>query len=198
MSTATHPARTATHVSATRMPASVRGAQLMFLLPLGIVQLVATIAFSISAGWDGPRDAIIALWAGVMALCCVAMAIMARPGLVALRATLVLLVAQSAFTPSSWPSTTSRRRSSSSALSHWQPVCSSCRPAGTTSPAKYLSSAIGPNDADGPGGARHVLLPTPMGRARDADQAVCSSVPLSYGSTVPGGRYEAVSALTVL
>ena len=98
MTTTTHPAAAVVPAAAARVPISVRGAQLVLLLPLGLLQAVAVIAFSISLGWHGPRDATVALWAAVMAPCCAVTAVaLTRRRLLALRAALVLLAAQAGF-----------------------------------------------------------------------------------------------------
>jgi hypothetical protein len=81
-----------------RVPLSVRGAQAVLLVPLGLVQLVATVFFSITMGWHGLGDTLVGSWAPVMACCCVAVALrLGRRRAALLRAALGLLAAQAAF-----------------------------------------------------------------------------------------------------
>jgi hypothetical protein len=80
------------------VPGTVRGAQALMLLPLGVLQLVAAIAFSISEGWHGPRDVIVALWVLVMAPTCIVVATrLGRPQRSVLTAALALLACQTGF-----------------------------------------------------------------------------------------------------
>ena len=82
----------------TKVPLSVRGAQAVFLLPLGLVQMTASIVFSIKLGLDGAHEYALATWAPAMALACVAFAFaLARPRAGTLRIGLLLLTAQTAF-----------------------------------------------------------------------------------------------------
>ena len=80
-----------------RMPAAVRGAQLLMLVPLGAFQLVATIAFSIAMPLSG-KDYLPAIWAPIMATACIVTALrLGRGTAVLLRVALALLAAQTAF-----------------------------------------------------------------------------------------------------
>ena len=81
-----------------RVPFAVRGAQALLVLPLGLVQLVATIAFSISLGLHGAGDWSVAIWCPIMAAACVVTgARLGRRRPVLLRTALGLLGAQAAF-----------------------------------------------------------------------------------------------------
>jgi hypothetical protein len=81
-----------------RVPLAVRGAQALLLLPLGLVQLVATIAFSISLGLHGAGDWSVAIWCPIMASACITTGVqLGRRRPVLLRVTLGLLAAQAAF-----------------------------------------------------------------------------------------------------
>ncbi len=80
-----------------KMPASVRGAQLLMLVPLGAFQLVATIVFSIAMPLSG-KDYLPAVWAPIMATACIVTALrLGRGTAVLLRVALALLAAQTAF-----------------------------------------------------------------------------------------------------
>jgi hypothetical protein len=104
----------------------VRAAQAIFLVPLGLLQLVASIAFSTADGLHGARYAL-AAWAAAMGAAGVAVGLLlgtGRPGV--RRLAVALLPAQAAFSLVKLSSTTSRRRSSSSASSSRR-RCSSSR-----------------------------------------------------------------------
>lgn len=80
-----------------RVPAAVRGAQLLLLVPLGAFQLVATIVFSITMPLAG-KDYIATVWAPIMALACIVTALrFGRGAARTLRTALALLAAQTAF-----------------------------------------------------------------------------------------------------
>jgi hypothetical protein len=97
MTATTSPESTATAAVRRRMPAAVRGAQLLMLVPLGAFQLVATIAFSISMPLAG-KDYLPAIWAPIMASACIVTALrLGRGTAVLLRVALALLAAQTAF-----------------------------------------------------------------------------------------------------
>ena len=84
--------------TARRVPGTVWGAQALMLLPLGALQLIAAVAFSISQGWHGPRDVIVALWVLLMSPACIAVAVrLGRPQRSVLTAALVLLASQTGF-----------------------------------------------------------------------------------------------------
>lgn len=81
-----------------RVPPTVRGAQLLLLVPLGLLQLVASIAFSINLGLHGAGDWTVASWAWVMSAACAGTALrLGRRDAVGLRAALALLAAQAGF-----------------------------------------------------------------------------------------------------
>jgi hypothetical protein len=76
---------------------SIRGAQFLLLLPLGALQLVATIVFSITEHL-APGEYVLAVWAPLMAIACIITAWrLARGRLRTLRTALLLLAAQTAF-----------------------------------------------------------------------------------------------------
>ncbi|GAA4243837.1 hypothetical protein [Dactylosporangium darangshiense] len=80
-----------------KIPLSVRGAQFFLLVPLGAFQLVATVAFSLTMSLSG-KDYIAVVWAPIMSLACIVAAVrLGRGGTGWLRAALVLLAAQAAF-----------------------------------------------------------------------------------------------------
>jgi hypothetical protein len=80
-----------------RVPAAVRGAQLLLLVPLGAFQFVATITFSIMMPLAG-KDYIAAIWAPIMAAACVVTALrLGRGSARTLHTALALLAAQTAF-----------------------------------------------------------------------------------------------------
>jgi hypothetical protein len=80
-----------------RMPHSVRAAQLLLLVPLGAFQLVATIAFSITMPLSG-KDYLPAVWAPIMAGMCIVVALRIGRGTTrVLAVALGLLAAQTAF-----------------------------------------------------------------------------------------------------
>jgi len=80
------------------VPGTVRGAQALMLLPLGVLQFVAAISFSITEGWHGPRDVLVALWVLLMAPACIVVATrLGRPQRSVLTAALVLLALQTGF-----------------------------------------------------------------------------------------------------
>lgn len=80
-----------------RVPAAVRGAQFLLLIPLGAFQLVATIAFSIAMPLSG-KDYIPAIWAPIMAGACIITALRLGRGTTRLLGVaLALLAAQAAF-----------------------------------------------------------------------------------------------------
>ena len=80
-----------------RMPHSVRAAQLLLLVPLGAFQLIASIAFSLIIPMSG-KDYLVAIWAPVMAGLCVAVALRFGRGTPrVLGIALGLLAAQTAF-----------------------------------------------------------------------------------------------------
>lgn len=81
-----------------RVPVTVRAAQVLLLLPLGMLQFVAATAFIIADGVHGPRDCIVAAWVLVMAPCSAVLALrLGRPQARLLQVSLLLLAAQSAF-----------------------------------------------------------------------------------------------------
>jgi len=95
MTTAVAPESTITRRR--RMPATVRGAQLLMLVPLGAFQLVATIAFSMAMPLSG-KDYLPAIWAPIMATAGIVTALRLGRGTAVLRrVALALLVAQTAF-----------------------------------------------------------------------------------------------------
>src|SRR5215203_3614446 len=80
-----------------RIPAAVRGAQVLMLIPLGAFQLIATIAFSVLMPLSG-KDYLPAIWAPIMATACIVTALrLGRGTAVVLRVALGLLAAQTAF-----------------------------------------------------------------------------------------------------
>jgi hypothetical protein len=80
------------------VPGTIRVAQAVLLLPLGLVQLLATIVFSITEGLHGAGDYVVAVWAPVMATCCIASGLLLRRGRrTVLTAALGLLAAQAGF-----------------------------------------------------------------------------------------------------
>ncbi|MGW5237698.1 hypothetical protein ACWEOW_02055 [Monashia sp. NPDC004114] len=80
-----------------RMPRSVRAAQLLLLVPLGAFQLVATIAFSLTIPMSG-KDYVVAVWAPIMASMCIVIALRFGRGTPrVLAVALGLLAAQTAF-----------------------------------------------------------------------------------------------------
>jgi hypothetical protein len=81
-----------------RMPRSVRAAQVLLLLPLGLVQLVAAVTFTIVLRPTAPGDLAVAAWAIAMSSACTITALrFGRPGTGAFRIALGLLVAEAAF-----------------------------------------------------------------------------------------------------
>ncbi len=80
-----------------RVPAAVRGAQALLLLPLGALQFVAAAAFLIADGVHGAGDCAVAAWVLLMAPCSVAIAIRLGRRRATLRTALLLLAAESAF-----------------------------------------------------------------------------------------------------
>jgi hypothetical protein len=80
-----------------RVPATVRGAQLLLLIPLGAFPLGATIAFSLVLGLHG-KDYLPAIWAQIMSIACLVTAVRLSTGQPRqLRIALGLLAAQTAF-----------------------------------------------------------------------------------------------------
>ena len=81
-----------------RVPLSVRGAQLMFLVPLGTFQLAASTYFLTTLGVDGPLDVLVGAWAVAMSAAgAVTGLVLGRGRLRTLRVALGLLAAQTAF-----------------------------------------------------------------------------------------------------
>jgi hypothetical protein len=81
-----------------KVPATVRVAQLLMLIPLGAFQLVATIVFLIILPVSGGGDLFVAIWAPIMELACVITALrMGRGGPRIRTVALVLLAIQTAF-----------------------------------------------------------------------------------------------------
>jgi hypothetical protein len=80
------------------VPWSVRGAQGVLLLPLGLLQLVATIVFSVAEGLHDAQDWIVGAWAPPMAMACAFVGLrLARREAGVVRAAALLLFAQAVF-----------------------------------------------------------------------------------------------------
>jgi len=81
-----------------RVPRSVRWAQALLLIPLGLVQLVAAVTFTIVLHPTAIGDLAVAAWAVTMSSACAVVALrLGRPGPVAFRIAMGLLAAQAAF-----------------------------------------------------------------------------------------------------
>jgi len=81
-----------------RPPLTIRGAQLLLFVPLGLFQLVASIVFSITLGLHSAGDWTVASWAWVMSASCAVTALrLGRQEAVVLRTALLLLAAQAGF-----------------------------------------------------------------------------------------------------
>jgi hypothetical protein len=84
-------------VSRERVPVAVRGAQLLFLVPLGALQLVACLVFTITLPLTG-AEYLVSGWAIVMSTAGIAIGLrLGRGGAWTLRVGLALLAAQTAF-----------------------------------------------------------------------------------------------------
>ena len=84
-------------IPAPRVPPSIRAAQAIFLVPLGALQLVAAIAFSISDGLHGAQYAV-AAWAVAMGAAGVVVGLrLGAGGAATRRAAFALLAGQTAF-----------------------------------------------------------------------------------------------------
>lgn len=81
-----------------RVPGSVRWAQALLLLPLGLLQLVAAVTFTIVLHPTAIGDLCVAAWAVTMSSACALVAVrLGRPGPAAFRIAMGLLAAQAAF-----------------------------------------------------------------------------------------------------
>jgi hypothetical protein len=79
------------------VPLAVRAAQAIFLVPFGLLQLVAALAFSVADGLHGAQYAV-AAWAVAMATASVAVGLRLGSGGAAVRrAAFALIAAQTAF-----------------------------------------------------------------------------------------------------
>jgi hypothetical protein len=79
------------------VPPAVRAAQAIFLVPFGVLQLVAALAFSLADGLHGAQYAV-AAWAVAMAAAGIAVGLRLGPGgAAARRAAFALLAGQTAF-----------------------------------------------------------------------------------------------------
>ena len=80
-----------------RVPISLRLAQALLFLPLGLFQLGAYIAFTSTEGVHGAKDWLVALWLPPMALACAFVALRLGRDARMARVALALLTAQAAF-----------------------------------------------------------------------------------------------------